>query len=444
MERNQETRRNAYKAHGTFLAEEQRRRRGEQNVEIRRQKRNESLAKKRNFNAPGDAAGGLSDSDDEDQLSAANSELQAQLPEMINKLYSESLDDQLEAITRFRKLLSKENNPPIAEVIECGVVPRFVELLRAEQTVIQFEASWALTNIASGSSQQTQVVIDEKAVPIFIELLDHPFADLREQAVWALGNIAGDSPKCRDYVLSEGALAPLLRLLSENHKLSMLRNATWTLSNFCRGKSPQPEWSMISPALPILSKLVYSVDEEILTDACWAISYLSDGANEKIQAVIEAGVCRRLVELLMHPMTTVQTPALRSVGNIVTGDDMQTLIPLCDMLSTTDNKIIQVALDGLENILKAGEAEMEHNAARVNQYALCIEEVGGMDKINELQLHTNIEIYKKAYHIIDKYFSDDADEGEDSGLMPDVDQQTGQYQFGDDVSAPQGGYNFSN
>ena len=271
-----------------------------------------------------------------------------------------------------------------------------------------------------------------------------------------------------------------------------------------------------------------------MTDACWALSYLSDGPNEKIQAVIEAGVCRRLVELLLHPSPSVQTPALRTVGNIVTGDDLQTQIivnfnalscllallsspkkgirkeacwtisnitagnkdqiqavidnniappliqllanaefdirkeaawaisnatsggkpsqikflvqqgcirPLCDLLTVVDTKIIEVALDGLENILKVGEADSKANGTK-NEMATFIAEAEGLLKIEQLQEHDNQEIYAKSVKLLETYF--DVDEEEDAMIAPDV--QGNQFQFGQTGGAQQpggGGFNYN-
>jgi importin subunit alpha-6/7 len=56
----------------------------------------------------------------------------------------------------------------------------------------------------------------------------------------------------------------------------------------------------VRPALPALQRLLLSNDDaEVLRDACWALFSLSAGPFDKIQAVIEAGVCGRLVQLLL-------------------------------------------------------------------------------------------------------------------------------------------------
>lgn len=108
-------------------------------------------------------------------------------------------------------------------------------------------------------------MISAGAVPIFVELLASPEPDVREQAVWALGNIAGDSPHCRDFVLGAGALRPLLNLINDGRKLSMLRNATWTLSNFCRGKTPQPDWNTVCSPYGATPAQLYEIEVLLLT-----------------------------------------------------------------------------------------------------------------------------------------------------------------------------------
>ncbi|KAL8464002.1 hypothetical protein ACS0TY_033803 [Phlomoides rotata] len=88
----------------------------------------------------------------------------------------------------------------------------------------------------------------------------------------------------------------------------MLTNATWTLSNFCRGK-PQPVFEQVKPTLPALQHLVHSNDEEVLTYACW---------------LSLSSLMVQMTKFKFHPSPSVLIPALRTIGNIVIGDDLQT------------------------------------------------------------------------------------------------------------------------
>lgn len=71
--------------------------------------------------------------------------------------------------------------------------------------------------------------------------------------------------------------------------------------------------------------------------------------------------------------------------------------------------MLAVALEGLDNILKAGENHFT-KMGYPNRFALVLENEGGLELIEQLQIHPNHQIYQRALKILENYYQPE-DEG---------------------------------
>jgi hypothetical protein len=178
-----------------------------------------------------------------------------------------------------------------------------------------------------------------------VELLIHSSTSVQTPALRSVGNIVTGDDVQTQVIINCGVLPTLLKLLS-SPKEGLRKEACWTISNITAGNCAQIQAVIDANIIPPIINIMALADFKTRKEACWAISNATSGGlnkPEQIKYLVSQGCVR----------------------------------PLCDLLVCADNKIIQVALDGLENILKVGESEKVEG---INQFAIFIEEAGGMEK----------------------------------------------------------------
>lgn len=77
---------------------------------------------------------------------------------------------------------------------------------------------------------------------------------------------------------------------------------------------------------------------------------------------------------------------------------------LTNKLNSSDPKLLQVALEGIENLLKSAQIAAASNKSDQNEFVLRFEENGGLDNLEALQSHSSAQIYQKSLQILETYF----------------------------------------
>lgn len=312
----------------------QRKKREEEQVELRRQRTEELLNKKR--------------------ISSKETPTTNTFEATKGLLFSENLEDIYNGVYDCRAKLSIDVNPPIQDIIASGVVPRFIELIDKDfynkfednplSTKCRLEAAWVITNVASGNTEQTQYVVNVGAVPLLVKMIGEDDEDVLDQGIWALSNIAGDGEMLRDIILEAGALqrsADLaIRFMSSNSNIKILRNLVWLISNLNRGRYPVPTMENMQRSFFVIERVVLVNDHDMIADAFWCLSYMADASSEMTDIILKSSVMKRTYDILRSFASYLQKPEtdnrlakmgefaicpiVRTLGNIVTGNEEQT------------------------------------------------------------------------------------------------------------------------
>lgn len=245
------------------------------------------------------------------------------LPQLAAEAASAEPRARLDAIRTISRLLARELDPPIQPALSAGALAPLVAALAAYcpppaaaapqgerrqpgrgaaenggradappehgpdapnagagplQAEAAFEAAWALTNIASGSSADALALLDAGCLPHLLRLAGAAEERMSEQAVWALGNLAGDCAQSRDAVLAEGGAEALALLLTSNGMgTSLLRTVAWAACNLLRTE-PRPPLASVRPLLGGFGAVLQGrcADDDTLLQALWAAIYLAD------------------------------------------------------------------------------------------------------------------------------------------------------------------------
>ncbi|CAG8440564.1 6149_t:CDS:1 [Scutellospora calospora] len=389
------------------------------------------------------------------------------IPMFIQFLSSKNVDLRYEAVWILSNI-STGSTEQIQAIIDAGMIPIFMELLK-KTTDMRFQdlILWALGNIVIDNPQFRELVLREGNLGVLcqhiLDVNNQPCSMLRTMS-WTLSSIYRDHITDSDWSQISLTL-PILAQLINFKDDEILYHVCWALSYLCdnnhiedvinlgvsphlvnlmvhdnndiqvsalhcvrnivSGNDSQRQVIIDCGILTVLKSLLVSTKSSIRKDACFILSHITFGNIDQIEHVIHVGLISLAINLMANSDFQTQKETCYVVYNairrcynrpelIICIVRQGCIRPLVNMLNYMDNDIICVVLKAIGTILQFGKTlAIENNCE--NQCTLLIEEMGGVERINELQNHENDEIHSLAYNIIDKYFSEE-DEGYESEL----------------------------
>ncbi|CAL4975523.1 unnamed protein product [Urochloa decumbens] len=272
--------------------------------------------------------------------------------------------------------------------------------------------TWTLSNFCHGRPQPNFEHV-KPAIPAFARLIHSEDPEVLSNTCWSLAYLSDGRHCAIQAIIETGALTRLIMLLT--HSSSGVRiSALRVVCNIAAADNMWIQHIIDNQVLPrLLNLLTTDENKRIKKEACQIISIITGGTNEQIQAVINGNIIGHLVHLMQTADFETKKEAASAIYEATSGgtnDQIKYLVSqgciraLCDLLTHVDSSTLMICLESLENILKAGEAEKHSGICDINLYAQMIDDVEGLDKIENIISHENNNLYKMAVHLYETYW----------------------------------------
>jgi len=256
-------------------------------------------------------------------------------------------------------------------------------LLQYDDDSIISDCCWALSYTTDGDNCKIQEMIDLGILGKLISLLTHPDQNVLTPCLRTLGNVATGSEEQTQEILNHGIVDRLAPLLTSK-KRGIKKEVLWTLSNIMAGSIEQVSTVVDHPCLRMIVDFMKDPDFEIKKEAVWAVSNATHSKSSRIIfKLVKEGAFDILSEVLRHQ----------------------------------DPRILLVALEAINNVLKAGAEEMGPD--KVNEMCVRFDENGGLTLMENLQSHPEQRIYDKVVKIMSEHYGvEEVDENVSENVVP--------------------------
>ncbi len=179
-------------------------------------------------------------------------------------------------------------------------VPIFCKFLKSENdTEILTDAAWGLLWNSEGY-EEIEAIINNGVIPVIVKLLSNPILSILIPCLRLVGTIASGTDEQTSVILKEKDFLPALLKLSTHAKKMIRKEVFWTISNITAGEPVQFEGIMGNPAF--VERLINAAKndvEEVKKEAIYALSdSTSAGTPAQIIRLLNNGVFKCLIELL--------------------------------------------------------------------------------------------------------------------------------------------------